>query len=143
MKEAMTKENITMLLFLMVLSFLSIRFLMKNYKNYKKAVHRMKELKDQKCKGPHDWLWMEMAGENINVCKDCCWSPTHEGYVMRQSVDAHIAQQKFQKELDEFTIKKLKELDVSEELYDKLINIKKDFTIKHLEQVMKDMIGGE
>ena len=143
MKEALTPSNIMMLLGIALFSLLMFSFIIHNYKLAKKQKSRFKKLSEQKCKGPHKWVYINVGSERPNVCSSCCWSPKHNGFILRHHVDAEIAQNKFLEDLKEYADKKLKELGVSEELYDKVINIKKDFTIQHLEKQIKKMTSGE
>ena len=108
----------------------------KNRKHYKK---RIAELEEQKCDGPHSWIYMPIDGDSVNVCKECCWSPTHEGYIKRLHVDAEIKAKDFNDECEKHLKEKLEEYGVTQEMYDKLVNIKKDFALAYIDERMKEI----
>jgi len=107
----------------------------------KNTAKRLEELETQKCDGPHKWIFMPVDGETVNVCQRCYWSPVHEGYIKKFFVDAEIRQKQFKDELEKHVEEKLKELNISKELYEKVINIKKDFALDYMEKTLKEMCG--
>lgn len=115
----------------------------------KKIKKEMKELEKNKCKGAHNWFDMDVMGSKTVVCRDCYWSPKHEGFVKKIFVDAELKRIEFEKKLKAYEEKTLQsicqEYNIDEndmnKIYEKLLNIRKDFTIKQLEESLKDILG--
>jgi hypothetical protein len=112
--------------------------------SYLKAI---KKYEKEKCEGPHSWISMEVNKEFTNVCRDCCYSPKHDGYANRIFVDAEIERQNFRKNLEIYTEQTLAEIAKNFELtenqvsniYNKIISIKQDFAIEHLDKKLKEL----
>jgi hypothetical protein len=124
-----------------------IKGIWKQIKYIKRVNQNIKKLEAQKCKGPHSWLKMSIIGQEVHVCKDCCYSADIDGYVKREFVNAHIKEMEFMAALEEFTIKRKKEIAEKfnlkfselEKISEEVVSIKKDFTIKWLEKSLKEM----
>ncbi len=76
-------------------------------KAYKKE---LAELEKNKCEGPHEWMKMDIMGQEDRVCKVCCWSQTHSTYVKRFYIDVELRAIEFDKGLGEYRFDKIKEL---------------------------------
>lgn len=115
----------------------------------KKIKKEIKELEKNKCKGTHNWFDMDVMGNKTVVCRDCYWSPKHEGYVKKVFVDAELKRIEFEEKLEKYQEEVLQsvceeykiEKDDMDRIYKKIISIRKDFTIKHLEESLKDILG--
>ena len=116
-------------------------------KYIKRVRENAKRLEAQKCKGPHSWIKMPILGQEIHVCKDCCFSADVDTYIKREFVEGYIKELEFRESLDEFANKRKTEIaeeynmskDELEELIFKIICIEKDFTLQWLEKSLKEM----
>ena len=147
--EATGIWGILSLLIVILMAFFTIRDFIRFKKKRNQQVKQWKSLEDQKCKGPHSWMDMEIFGETTHVCKDCCFIPKHDTFVKRHFVDAQIKQNEYLKEAEEYRQKRMTEIcekyDIQEALAqsisDEVISIKKDFVIMKLDQALKEMMG--
>jgi hypothetical protein len=133
-------------------SFLVVTFInriLKGIGSVKKIKKQMQELEENKCKGTHNWFDMDVMGSKTHICRDCYWSPKHEGFVKKIFVDAELKRIEFEEKLKKYQEEVLQSVceeykidkDDMNKIYEKLINIKKDFTIKQLEESLKDILG--
>jgi len=114
----------------------------------KKFNQEKSELEANKCKGAHNWIDMEIMGENTHVCRDCYWSPKHEEFVRKMFVNAEIQRQEFLKELEKYKEQRIEELaakyfmevDDLKIVAEEILKIKKDFTTQHLDKKIKELL---
>lgn len=137
----------------LLLTFVMVFFTIRDYIRFKKIknkhIEQMKNLEEQKCKGPHNWIDMTIDMEKTHVCQDCSFIPKHDTFVKRHFVDAQIKQNEYLKEAEEYRQKRMSEIcekyDIQESLAqsisDEVISIKKDFAIMKLDQALKEMLG--
>jgi len=111
------------------------------YLKYRKEqIKIMEKLIKQECEGPHKWLSMSVGKDEVHVCETCHWCPKRNGFLKKQYLDAEMRAIQFRSELKKHTEEKLKELELSQEVYDKVINIKKDFVLKFLEERLEEEV---
>lgn len=128
-----------------------ITFLRLYFGLVKKQKARMKELEENKCKGPHSWIDMEVKGETTHVCKECCYSPKNEGFIRREFIDAHLQEIEYRKAMEKYKKDKLLAIafeykidsGMVEDVYDKMVNIKKDFALEWLDKKLAEMLSDE
>lgn len=131
-----------------LIATLSRGFLSK-FGSFKRIKKEIKELEENKCKGAHNWIEMNILGNKTHVCRDCYWSSKHEGFVKKVFVDAELKHMEFEEKLKKYQEEVLQsvceeyeiEKDDMDKIYKKIISIRKDFTIKHLEESLKDILG--
>lgn len=107
----------------------------------------MKELRDNKCKGPHSWFRVTALGMELNVCKDCCYVPKYDTFLKREIVNAHLKQIELKEKWEGYKEEKYKEIasyyglepEYIEEIIHKVSSLKKDFYVDHLENVIEEM----
>lgn len=137
------------LLIVLLMAFFTVRDFLRFKKKKDKIIKQIKELEDQKCKGPHSWMDMEILGEVTHVCKDCCFIPKHDTFVKRHFVDAQIKQNEYLKEAEEYRKKRMGEIcekyDIQESLAqsisDEVVSIKKDFALMKLDEALAELKG--
>lgn len=110
--------------------------LLKDHKDYK-------EMEKNKCNGPHSWIQMDVMSKKTHVCKDCCWSPSHETFVRSIYVRMAIFEQEYEKYLEEelknmsqehgISVEKIKEINA------KLSKISADFSKSYIEKNVKSL----
>lgn len=124
-----------------------VRGLWQQIKYIKKIKQNRDGLEAQKCVGPHTWIKMPIMGQEVHVCKECCWSSSFQTYVKKEFVNAHLKEQEFKKELEEFITDERKKIaeefnlhyDELQKIIVKVTKIEKDFTIQWLEKSIKEM----
>lgn len=142
-------ENLNWLLIALCSLFLIrvFKILRKALKDSKKIKKQIEELEKNKCKGPHKWININVENKNTHVCRECYWCPSYESYIKKVFVDAEIKKEKFEEDMESYKKQKLleiqekyglKEEDVKD-IYNKIINIKKDFTLKEMENFLKEI----
>lgn len=120
------------------------------FRKLKKAEkQQLEELYEKKCKGPHKWFEMTVSGEKVHVCKECCWCPSRELFVKPHFVRAELKALIFEEKLNQFTKKRMIEIsekygvsiEKATEIGEEVIGIKKDFTLKYLDEKLAEMKG--
>lgn len=147
-------KNAIDIIFILLVPFLFV-FLVRGVWNQIKNIRRNKKnlerLEAQKCKGPHSWVKMPILGQEVRVCKECCYSADLDGYVKREFLNAHLRELEFKNALEEYSKKRKTEIAEKfrlfdfelEQLEDEIYSIKKDFTIQWLEKNLKEILKEE
>lgn len=128
-----------------------VRAWIKAGKYAKQLKKERKELEDNKCKGAHNWIQMQIGLEKTHVCQDCCWSPKHESFIKKFYVNAEIESIKFEENLEKYKQKKIEELaakyfmeaDDLKIVAEEILKIKKDFTVEYLDKKIKELNGAD
>lgn len=139
--------DVLLLIFLPFILITSLRGLVRGYKKFKSLKKEIKELEENKCKGPHDWIDMNIMGKKTHVCKTCCFVPDFNAFAKRMYVNGELKARQFQSELEEYRKVKIKEMsenfslepDVIEDIANSVFSIKKDFTTKFLAKEIEKM----
>lgn len=124
-----------------------VRGLWQQIKYIKKIKQNRDDLEAQKCVGPHTWIKMPIMGQEVHVCKECCWSSSFQTYVKKEFVNAYLKEQEFKNALEEYSKKRKTEIAEKFRLFDfeleqlenEIYSIKKDFTIQWLEKSIEEM----
>lgn len=123
---------------------------LKTIKKINQIKKERQELEEKKCKDTHNWFEMEIMGEKTHVCRDCYWTPKHETFVKKFYVKAEIERMEFEKNLQKYKTQKIEELaakyfmepDDLKIVAEEILSIKKDFSIKYLEEYLKNTPKG-
>ena len=115
----------------------------------KRQKERMKELEKNKFEGPHSWIDMEINGETTHVCKDGYFSPKNDAFVKEEAVKAHLHHIEYEKAKEKNRIKRLGEIaskhgisrDVIKDVYEDIINIRKDFDVQWLDKKLAEILS--
>lgn len=124
-----------------------IRMFFYNLKQMRRSRARLKQLEENKCKGPHSWIEMHILSKDVHVCKECCYCPSLENYVKKSFVNAKLEEIKFDEELEKYKEEKIDQISTehslsyneTKELYKKLISIKKNFTVEYLDKKLEEL----
>ena len=123
----------------------------KQIKDIRRTKRHLEKLEAQRCEGPHSWVKMPILGQEIHVCKECCYSGDVDGYVKREFLNAHLKELEFKNALEEYSKKRKTEIAEKFRLFDfeleqlenEIYSIKKDFTVQWLEKSLEEMIKEE
>jgi len=128
-----------------------VRGLWQQIKYVKKIKQNRDNLEAQKCIGPHTWVKMPIMGQEVHVCKECCWSSSFQTYVKKEFVNAHLKEQEFKNALEEYSKKRKVEIAEKFRLFDfeleqlenEIYSIKKDFVVEWLEKSLEEVLKEE
>lgn len=112
---------------------------------------RMKAVEEMKAKGEHhEWIQMAISHPtegpiNTHVCKKTGYAPHIESFISMDHVKRVVQARKDEEEFQAFKEKKLEEYALKygigevEEVYEKMITIKRDFKLKKMEDFKNEI----
>lgn len=148
MMELFAKEVLLAILvfFFIFWGWQTIKFFINMKEQAAAHVAKIKKLDDQKCQGPHNWVKIFIIDNERHVCKDCCWCPDMEDYIKRPYLESELRTieyreglKKYRKEMmQEIADEYLLDIDVLNDINDKIKSIKKNYAIKYIEKNLKE-----
>jgi len=109
---------------------------------------RLKKLNENKCSGPHSWVDVPVNGENTHVCKDCYYTPKHDSFVDKAMFEAELSRINFDKNFEKYKTERFEEIAekfaleqiVIEGIYDEVVGIKKEFSLKEMDKFIAELL---
>ena len=142
-------------LLIAVLTAFSLRLAYKIYKDIserhksnKKFKERKKAVEEMKANGEfHKWMDLPLGHKVIKVCEKTGYVPELDGFIDMFLIEAHKQSMQVEKEYEEYKTKRLEEIateykipvDKMEDLKDAIFGIKKEFTIKRMDDFLKEL----
>lgn len=123
------------------------KVLYKNFKLRRQQINRLKKLEENKCKGPHSWISMEVDGSQTHVCRDCYFSPKHDMFVKEYFVKEAVYSEQFDLDYKKYFDEKVQEIaqaygisgDKIIEINDKVTHIKQEFSLQYLKKMLQEV----
>lgn len=128
-----------------------VKRILKDREANNKYFENLKKVEKMKSKGEHhEWVDMginhpTMGFVNTHVCKKTGYAPAIESFISMEYIERILNAKKDEEEFQEYKEEKLKEyalkygIDEVQEVYEKMITIKKDYKIKKMENFKKEI----
>jgi hypothetical protein len=109
----------------------------------------LKKLKENKCKGPHNWVNAPVQSGETHVCKDCYYTPKYDSFVDKTMFETEMKMRKMDEELKVFKEQRLEEIAekfgipepaIMTEMAEEIIGIKKEFTLKQMDELIAELL---
>jgi len=130
-----------------VLAFYFIKKIIININKIRQTSKKIKQLIQNKCKAPHEWVGVVVNNSKTHVCKICYWCPSHESFVKESYVKEAIYTEEFDKKYKKYMNEKMQiisqeyNLNIDEvvEIDKKLDQAKRSFSMEHLKKMLEEL----